>query len=53
MNQTEIKQPFFVKFLEVQKTDECQNSPTKPTLDMEHTLKYPSDGDETWDYATA
>lgn len=49
------KQPFFAQFLEAQKRTQ-ETSPesyfglesiiTKPFLDMEHTLKYPSDGDE-------
>lgn len=50
------KQPFFAQFLEAQqRTQETAAQPfvdngpfiTKPLLDMEHTLKYPSDGDET------
>jgi hypothetical protein len=50
------KQPFFVQFLEAQKrTQETSGESyfdlgsivTKPILDTEHTLKYPSDGDET------
>lgn len=49
------KQPFFAQFLEAQKsTLETAAAPfvddgpfiTKPLLDMEHTMKYPSDGDE-------
>jgi hypothetical protein len=56
MNQHEqLQKPFFAQFLESQKTakennQENQrgenNSVTKPILDLEHTLKYPSDGDE-------
>ena len=52
MNQNEqIKQPFFVKFLESQRSKEAedQNFTTKPILDVNETHKYPSDGDETWD----
>lgn len=50
MNQNEqIKQPFFAKFLETQKTEEVQNNTTKPRYDLEQTQKYPSDGDETWE----
>lgn len=45
----EQKKPFFVQFLELQKEDE-KNYTTKPSLDIQHTQKYPSDGDETWDY---
>lgn len=51
------KQPFFAQFLEMQqRTQEAAgqfagDGPfpeiTKPILDMEHTQKYPSDGDET------
>jgi len=56
MNQQE-QQPFFARFLELQQKQE-QNSreglfdpwpvpiPTKPLVDIEHTQKYPSDGDE-------
>lgn len=56
------KKPFFAKFLENQFSDiqkvkggsanatsptkDIVVNPTKPTLDVEHTLKYPSDGDE-------
>jgi hypothetical protein len=43
------KQPFFAQFLEAQKRTQ-ETSPEsyfgQPFLDMEHTLKYPSDGDE-------
>jgi hypothetical protein len=54
--QDALKQPFFAQFLEAQKrTQEAavENFTgkdldiTKPFLDIEHTLKYPSDGDET------
>ena len=57
MTQQELQQPFFARFLELQKRQQ-QNSneglydpwpvpvPTKPLVDIEHTLKYPSDGDE-------
>lgn len=49
--------PFFARFLEEQEYPEVSTDlragkptpppvPTKPTLDLEHTLKYPSDGDE-------
>ncbi|AXY74338.1 serine endopeptidase [Paraflavitalea soli] len=49
------KQPFFAQFLEGQKRTQetsgenyidLESIITKPWLDMEHTLKYPSDGDE-------
>ena len=52
----EMKKPFFAQFLEAQKrvqettaTGFLETFPsiTKPILDPEHTLKYPSDGDET------
>ena len=49
MKQNEqIKQPFFVKFLESQRINgtQDQNSITKPWLDIHETQKYPSDGDE-------
>jgi len=49
-------QPFFAQFLEGQKRTQetsaganyidLESIITKPFLDMEHTLKYPSDGDE-------
>lgn len=43
--------PFFARFLESQeslrvKSDLKGGGPTKPSLDINHTLKYPSDGDE-------
>lgn len=43
--------PFFARFLECEdypqvETDVKAGSGTKPTLDLNHTLKYPSDGDE-------
>ena len=48
MNQKEVKQPFFAQFLESQARDEqAEGGVTKPILDLEHTQKYPSDGDET------
>ena len=44
------KRPFFARFLEGQsfrvKTDLKAGGGTKPSLDIEHTQKYPSDGDE-------
>lgn len=55
MNQEAGKQPFFAQFLEAQKRTQepagenyidLESIITKPFLDMEHTLKYPSDGDE-------
>jgi hypothetical protein len=57
MHPTEPKQPFFARFLESQNKKEQNNNeqlfdpwpvpvPTKPVLDIEHTLKYPSDNDE-------
>jgi hypothetical protein len=42
----ELKQPFFAKFLELQRADANNEGITKPWLDVQHTLKYPSDGDE-------
>jgi hypothetical protein len=54
--QEEMKKPFFAQFLEAQKSVQDNTaagfletgiSITKPILDPEHTLKYPSDGDET------
>lgn len=56
MKQDALKQPFFAQFLEAQKRTQetaaenfIEGWPfiTKPLLDMEHTQKYPSDGDET------
>ena len=47
MNQKEVKQPFFAQFLESQAREEQAEGITKPILDLEHTQKYPSDGDET------
>ena len=49
------KQPFFAQFLEAQQRTQETTAEnffgndliTKPFLDVEHTLKYPSDGDET------
>jgi hypothetical protein len=55
MNQHDyLKKPFFAKFLESQiaskatagQTEGFVDPITKPLLDMEHTLKFPSDGDE-------
>ncbi len=53
----QLMQPFFAQFLEAQKrTQETAGEnyigiepvfTTKPFVDMEHSLKYPSDGDET------
>lgn len=42
----ELKQPFFAKFLAAQKADGNIEGITKPSADVQHTLKYPSDGDE-------
>ena len=47
MNQNELKQPFFAQFLESQKAQDQQQFQTSPLKDVQHTLKYPSDGDET------
>lgn len=57
MNQQDaLKQPFFARFLEAQKQTQATAEnftgmdpeiTLKPFIDMEHTLKYPSDGDET------
>ena len=46
MNQQEVKQPFFAQFLEKVQEDQAQAIVTKPILDLNHTQKYPSDGDE-------
>jgi hypothetical protein len=60
MKQNEqLKQPFFAKFLESQNGEGVEASQqyhaawppiippiTSPLKDVEHTLKYPSDGDE-------
>jgi len=52
MNQKDLlKQPFFAKLLEAQKTTPEQGNPQfhitlKILDDIEHTLKYPSDNDE-------
>jgi hypothetical protein len=44
-----LEQPFFAALLEKQaSTEDAFNGPTKPILDLPHTLKYPSDGDEDW-----
>ena len=49
MNQNEMKQPFFVQFLESQKADEAHNVTTYPAKDLLQTQKYPSDSDEDGD----
>lgn len=49
MNQNELKQPFFVQFLESQRADEAHNTVTLPSKDLLQTHKYPSDSDEEWD----
>jgi Serine endopeptidase inhibitors len=49
MNQNELQQPFFAQFLEGQKVQDKQENQTSPLKDPAHTLKYPSDGDETLD----
>jgi hypothetical protein len=59
MKQNEqLKKPFFAKFLESQSAGEANANqhhafwppivvpPTSPIKDVEHTMKYPSDGDE-------
>lgn len=51
MNQNELKQPFFAQFLESQKAENQQQHLTTPSKDVNHTMKYPSDGDETWNEA--
>lgn len=43
--------PFFARFLEGQKSLRVKTGlkggrPTKPALDMDQTMKFPSDGDE-------
>jgi hypothetical protein len=51
--QEELKQPFFVKFLECQRAEEGHQGITKPFYDPpDQTMKYPSDGDETWDFTS-
>lgn len=45
MNQNELKQPFFVQFLESQQQD-AHNAITLPSKDYLQTHKYPSDSDE-------
>jgi hypothetical protein len=42
----ELKQPFFVQFLESQKAEGNSAGITKPSADLNQTQKYPSDGDE-------
>lgn len=45
----ELKQPFFVHFLESQNSQRNaanQEGITKPWLDIAQTQKYPSDGDD-------
>ena len=49
MNQNELKQPFFVHFLESQKVNEAHNTVTLPSKDLLQTQKYPSDSDEEGD----
>ena len=51
MNQIEMKQPFFVQFLESQKANEAHNVITYPWKDNLQTHKYPSDSDEEGDPA--
>lgn len=62
MKNKNLKKPFFAKFLENQFSDtqkikggannatsplkDLIVNPTKPTLDMSQTMKYPSDSDE-------
>jgi hypothetical protein len=57
MHPSESQQPFFARFLESQSKKEQNNNEqlfdpwpvpviTKPIMDLEHTQKYPSDGDE-------
>ncbi len=60
-NKNSKKKPFFASFLEKQISDPqkvkggdgtgiittpAADTVTKPTLDMMHTMKYPSDGDD-------
>ncbi len=62
MNKKNLKKPFFASFLENQMKDSKEvkggkssfgattpltDTVTKPTLDMQQTMKYPSDGDES------
>ena len=49
MNQNELKQPFFVNFLESQKANDANNTVTVPQKDLLQTQKYPSDSDEEGD----
>jgi hypothetical protein len=56
MTQNEqLQKPFFAKFLESQQTAKQtrtenqqgeQNTVSLPIFDLDHTLKFPSDGDE-------
>jgi hypothetical protein len=46
MNQNELKQPFFAQFLEGQKADDQTLYQTSPLKDVNHTTKWPSDGDD-------
>lgn len=51
--QEELKQPFFVQFLQCQREETNTVGITKPALDPpDQTHKYPSDGDETWDFTS-
>lgn len=43
--QDQVKQPFFSKFLECQRTEDQHNELTSPLKDPV-TQKYPSDGDD-------
>lgn len=39
--------PFFARFLESQELEQVQAGATSKTKDMVHTMKFPSDSDET------
>nr|WP_314498143.1 microviridin/marinostatin family tricyclic proteinase inhibitor [uncultured Chryseobacterium sp.] len=62
MDNKKLKKPFFASFLENQMKDSkevkggtssfgattpLKDTVTKPTLDTQQTMKYPSDGDES------
>lgn len=52
-NNKDLKKPFFAKFLENQLSNEEETKiqggeTTKPALDTLHTLKYPSDSEDSY-----
>jgi hypothetical protein len=51
--QEELKQPFFVQLLQCQRQEENSQGITKPYYDPpDQTHKFPSDGDEEWDFTS-